>query len=660
MKKYLKYLKYCVALGCIGLVLFMYYFYYVKPVANIEREYKTVSVEEGQYMSKEDLQNIQIEEQNLGELNNELVGFWLMLNKSADADSTEMLHVEFRDIVNNKKIEEWNLEVDGITDGHYREFHFKEPIEINKNIEYQIKIESYDLGKVSAAISQNPDSLQGKLYLNGQEKQGSMVLKLMTGNTFLKPLYAIFGVITLITMMILFFMFIKKNKKIENYLVVLGLSIGSIFILLFPPNTAPDEHAHIATVYRNVNQMLFKDALDENGNVYVRKTDLDVENWIDVSLHSADYYFDRIGEKTDEERVLYNLQPIDVPFFAHLPQTIGIALGWIFKCNGLISLYLGKFAALLFYLTCCYFAVRIIPWGKMVLTIIALFPMSMELATSFSYDCTVNALCFLFIAYTMYLIYEKKSVSWKDYLFLGAIAAWMAPCKIAYVFVCGIVFAIPRDKSSNKKWVLWAKVGVFLIGIVVVLMSRMTVISGLINSSSSSRYATVDAGMVAERGIPLSEILGNPVYSIGVLFNTVLNLTDQYLGNMIGREMGWLQVKISWIYIIGFIIILLWAIVADKEDDRCMNKYQRWLVISLSVIMFGGIVLSMWLDFTPVGSEYIAGVQGRYFLPFLPMLCLALKNKVFKVEKNMDYSLVGGIFILHFMTFLDVWKYVVL
>lgn len=653
-----KYLKYCAVLGSIGILIFLYYFYYIKPIANIEREYKIVSIEDGKYMSKEDLQNIRIEEQNLGKLDNEVVGFWLMLNKSADADPMEMIHIEFVDSVHKKTIEEWNLEVGGITDGHYREFRFKNPIEINQDAEYQIKIESYNLSKVSVAISQNTDLSHGKLYLDNQEYQGSMVFKLMTGNTFLKPVYAIFSGIIIITTIIMLFMFYRNQQKTENYLLVLGLGIGSVFILLFPPNTAPDEHAHMATVYRNVNQMLFKDALDENGNVYVRKTDLEVENLIDVSLHSEDYYFDRISEKTDEERVLYNLKPIKVPFFAHLPQTIGVALGWLFQCNGIVSIYLGKITALLFYLACCYFSVKIIPWGKMILTTIALLPMSMEMATSFSYDCTVNALCFLFIAYTIYLIYEKQSVSWKDYLFLGVIAAWMAPCKIAYVFVCGIVFAIPRVKSKNAKWVLGAKFGVVFIGVLIVLLSRITLLNGLIDSSSST-YINVETGMIQERGIPLSKILGDPVYSMGMVFNTLLTQSEQYLGNMFGRELGWLQVKISWIYIIGFIIILLWAVIADQRPEMCMNSFQRWLIAILSMIMLGGIVLSMWLDFTPEGINFIAGVQGRYFLPFLPMLCLSLKNRAFKVEKNMEFLLIFWIFALHFMAFLDIWKYVV-
>ena len=58
-----------------------------------------------------------------------------------------------------------------------------------------------------------------------------------------------------------------------------------------------------------------------------------------------------------------------------------------------------------------------------------------------------------------------------------------------------------------------------------------------------------------------------------------------------------------------------------------MTNKQKVLVGMLSLIMIGGVVLSMWLDFTPPQWKNVAGVQGRYFLPFLPMLVLMLKGK---------------------------------
>ena len=57
------------------------------------------------------------------------------------------------------------------------------------------------------------------------------------------------------------------------------------------------------------------------------------------------------------------------------------------------------------------------------------------------------------------------------------------------------------------------------------------------------------------------------------------------------------------------------------------------IIIILSV---GLIEFSMLLAWTPKTSLTISGVQGRYFLPLLPISLMLLKNKliVFKKNKN--------------------------
>ena len=104
--------------------------------------------------------------------------------------------------------------------------------------------------------------------------------------------------------------------------------------------------------------------------------------------------------------------------------------------------------------------------------------MSLELAGSFSYDCLVNALCFLFIGYTMHLIYKKEIVTWKDILFLAAIAGIMAPCKIAYIFVCGICFLIPKKKFRKKQYFIGCGM-IMASGVVFLIIERMSFLYNL-------------------------------------------------------------------------------------------------------------------------------------------------------------------------------------
>ena len=51
------------------------------------------------------------------------------------------------------------------------------------------------------------------------------------------------------------------------------------------------------------------------------------------------------------------------------------------------------------------------------------------------------------------------------------------------------------------------------------------------------------------------------------------------------------------------------------------------------------IMLSMLIAWTPVSSRVILGVQGRYFLPFLPVLLLALKNHTVVLTKDKNRSI---------------------
>ena len=249
---------------------------------------------------------------------------------------------------------------------------------------------------------------------------------------------------------VLAFLVIRRKCRTENLFLVLGLTWGMFFVIFFPPNTAPDENAHIATAYSNADRIMGREAEDEQGKVSVRASDLNIPVMTDVSRKTFNMVYEKWQEPVNDQAVSYIRGRLGTPIVAHLPQTIGVVLGWLTGQGAVQTLYLGKFMGLLFYIFCVYWAIRFIPWGKMSLMLIALFPMSLELAGSFSYDCLVNALCFLFIGYTMHLIYKKEIVTWKDILFLAAIAGIMAPCKIAYIFVCGICFLIPKKKFRKN------------------------------------------------------------------------------------------------------------------------------------------------------------------------------------------------------------------
>ena len=81
----------------------------------------------------------------------------------------------------------------------------------------------------------------------------------------------------------------------------------------------------------------------------------------------------------------------------------------------------------------------------------------------------------------------------------------------------------------------------------------------------------------------------------------------------------------------------------EKGELRTGDKIGALLIVLSAV---GGSILGMALSWTPVGSEYIMGVQGRYFLPMLPLFLVILRNNRIVVRKNIDKLAIEGLLLL--------------
>lgn len=627
------------------MIICFFYYYIVREVANQQHSYLQISATEDQirdlslYIGKHEVtQEIQINEDQLVEFN-------ILFQRDMSVPAQDYIRVELLNTTGNEIIEQWDIQEASIEGVDYKQFKLSVPLNDIRGNHYLIKVSSNENCHTFPVITKY-DSYTYKANVDGKKIFGTLVFNLQANNSFLKNIYAIFSILICVGVFLFGIMCIFHVSKIEIYFLIIGLFMGSMYVLLFPPSVAPDEHGHIATAYADTNVLLGREKTDINGNVYVRKTDAAIEDRSTLSLENMAYYYNMLFQPSDKEITSYDRGPLSVPIFAHLPQTIGVVIGNVFGLNGLITLYIGKIMGLLFYILCVSAAIHIMPWGKMILAVIALFPMSLELAASFSYDCVVNGLSFLFIAYTLHMIYDKKIIEWKDWLFLVLIGIWMAPCKFVYAFICGIIFAIPENKFRNKKSARLLKI-LFIICIAVFTMS--------IRSASLQGVITAESGE-SSVGWPIQQILADPVKSIGVLFLTYFAQSEYYLGTIVGQSLGWFQINISWVNIIGFLLCLSYAVYADKNTGEYLKTKQKVLFVILSIIMLGAIVLSMWMDFTPTYWKNVAGVQGRYFLPFLPMLMLCIKNKYTLYHRKIENKILIGMCILEILTLFDVWR----
>ena len=108
---------------------------------------------------------------------------------------------------------------------------------------------------------------------------------------------------------------------------------------------------------------------------------------------------------------------------------------------------------------------------------------------------------------------------------------------------------------------------------------------------------------------------------------------------MLGYNLGWGELVHPY-SIIPFVFMLLIMIntFADKDINKRINKKESILLTGIVLLIIGLIYTSLYIQFTPPGYLTILGVQGRYFLPFLPLLLIIISkiNIEYKGNLNLD------------------------
>ena len=152
-------------------------------------------------------------------------------------------------------------------------------------------------------------------------------------------------------------------------------------------------------------------------------------------------------------------------------------------------------------------------------------------------------------------------------------------------------------------------------------------------------------------GFGISYVLSHPVEMMQMLFKTIIEQGDFYVKSMISF-FGWFEFQTPWFMAIPYVVVVCLAFMRKSDEPKVMGLAQRSYSLMLFGVVFLLIELLLLLDHTYSGSQIILGVQGRYFIPALPLLFLFLRNNTIELKQNFDTKLLyllsvlnSGIFI---------------
>lgn len=473
---------------------------------------------------------------------------------------------------------------------------------------------------------------------NGEVKEAHIRMAIVYDIYYDIPAMGMYAVI-LIVLGLLFILNDLRKMKIENIFLIIALLTGISFAVITPLGQEPDGWAHFMRSVDVSYGNLLLPFVDNNGSSALLQLPENINSVgfqkIAPNTGSGIAYMNHIKELYFSDNSVILEGPGGFTSFFYLPQAIGLCVARLFHMSAYGHMLLGRLVNLFAYIALTYVGLKKMPILKNIYLVIALLPMTIFQAASFSYDALLNGFCFLFIGLCFYYTYEKESLSWKDVLPLGCILALLFLCKYIYVCIGLLVFTIPVKKFGNVKN-YWKSFGIAIIPVIMIV----AVMGSMLISYNTPAPSTDSTGVVETAQMTqLAFALQNPVHAIKVFINTFRMYFNLYLQTL--NILGWLNYSLEFF---ETLVPIFAVAVAVLDTQNCVNKIttkNRILYfMTFVIVVVAGLAGLYLMDTTanPVGTSAILGYQGRYTIPVL-MLLLATFVSGNVENKIKDFSL---------------------
>lgn len=601
---------------------------------------------------------------------NEAAGFSLCIDKFED-DVQGIMQVALVDTENDNIIfqqqkELCEIESDDSKTFIYQEFIFDSPLIGVEGNEYKIVITTAGqqprADKVSLIYSEENRYNNGKCTIDGVPIDGDLSFKVLeSANIYIIPIYWACVIFIMSAFIVISYLLLKNKFKIEHLYLISVLSFGLMYMFMFTPMSIPDEPAHYSTAYRYSNFILLKGDAAEENHILMRADDaafLD-EFSVDPSLYEYNFLAKNMIKTVEDSTIVSKeVKMVETTPFIYFPAATGIAVARLIGLGSTAVFFCGRIANLIIFAFACFLSIRKMPFGKMIFFVISMLPMTLQQVSSYSYDAVIFGFSFLFISYCLSAAFGGTDLQRKDIVDLCLLGAFLAPQKAVYLFICFLVLVIPLQRYStlemrgNKRVkCLFAMLGSSILSFLVFDFLK------IISMYANPNIDTLSTGK--NLGYTVSYLLAHPGELFLIFRVTILNKSSSYFETMLGKWLGWMDIEVSSILLYAFFALLILSAIKIDNERVHLNKWSKIWIALISSSVFFLVCLAMLLSFTPATVHSIMGVQGRYFLPILPLALLFFRNDRIVVKKNMTQLIIFAVWALELLTVAYVLQWVI-
>lgn len=435
-----------------------------------------------------------------------------------------------------------------------------------------------------------------------------------------------------------------------KFFVCCAIIFGIILVMLIPPFQSPDEDSHFKKAYVVSYGKLFPTSQDGIIGFYLPKN---MVSYINEKLNyigntSQKYSYtemlldDRVPQDYSE-KVFSNFSTVGTTPVAYAAPAIGIFLSRVITyIMGLkdISitnmLYFARIFSLFLYIFLVATAIKITPILKKSFCLIGLIPMSLSLAATISYDSVIISIALLAVAMILKLMFDDnvKKVDYRYIIGFGVIGFILLTIKPVYIPVLLPLIFVPKEK--------WGKGSIKELIKICAIILCISIGLYIINKIPS--FFAKSADTVTQPKEQIKFVLEHPIYYIKIWLNTMISGRGFYISGLFGI-FGLLDTYLITAYTAIYMILFFMIVISDASLENKVIDWRQKIIYLLGIIAsVFGIFFAMYIFWTSVlggygvGANTVTGVQGRYFIPLIPIgVMLFLNNSLQKNEKIRNF-----------------------
>ena len=434
-----------------------------------------------------------------------------------------------------------------------------------------------------------------------------------------------------------------KNLQVNKLFVLLCTFFGLFSSVLIPLYQVPDEYTHINMIYSERNLNITFKSVNSNYNgvagIIGNKR---------IKVNRKEYF--------DFSKRINNYQIFSIPnifIIRHFPQYFGMIIGELFHFPTFFYITFCELLALLFYIIFCNIALKLFPIKKFLFLLIILLPICVQQMSSFSYDCILNSMCFLFISYIFYLKYNNIRINLSDVIIMLLLLIIIGLCKIPYVLLGGLIFILDDVKKFSSKYIFVKKNILLIVLIFLIFICLLPYLSFLrIIAASMLNYKKTFFLIVETFVMYFKEYYSSTTYIL-----------------------GWFDLRLTPVLGVGIGLMIIFYLITNyqkenKNEYESFNIEDKLIVYLVIIVLIFSIFLSMieWMGFADKLNDfnsysliaykryisslrYIGGVQGRYFIPIIPLFIVLFKSRKY-VNSFIYYAITLSYYIFYFIIFI--------